>query len=217
MSKIKNNIQNSIIVLLITSFYSFSQESDLQSWYVFSVNKKIVKKTDLAIKSGLRLRENSTLYSKSFFDVRIKRKLSKKFTLGAGYRHAINRDIRFNFSVAHRFYSDINYKNKLYKRISYSIRNRWQKQGSMDSFKTTLRQKFSLMYNIRKTKLKPEISTEYFFRFLDGINKLRSTLSVSYPITSHIGLDLAYRIQQEFYVRNPQTLFIFEGRISYDL
>lgn len=217
MNRIKNKIQNSIIVLLISSFSSFSQESDFQSWHVFSVNKKIVKKTDLTLKSGLRFRENSTLYSKSFFDVRIKRKLSKKFTLGCGYRHAVNRDLRFNFSSTHRFYSDINYKNKLYKRISYSLRNRWQKQGGVDSYKTTLRQKFSLMYNIRKTKLKPEVSTECFLHLLDGINKLRSTLSISYPITRQIGLDLAYRIQQEFYVRNPQTLFIFEGRISYDL
>ena len=217
MNKIQRRIQNSIIVLLISSFSSFSQESDFQSWFAFSVNKKIIKKTDLTIKSGLRLRENSTLYAKSFFDIRIKRKLTKKLTLGVGYRHAFNRDLRFDFSTTHRFYTDINYKNKLYKRVSYSIRNRWQQQGNMDSYKTTIRQKFSLMYNIRKTKLKPEISTEYFLHLLDGINKLRSTLSVSYPITSQIGLDLAYRIQQEFYVRDPKTLFIFEGRISYDL
>ena len=147
MNKIQNKIQNSIIVLLISSFSAFSQESDFQSWYAFSVNKKMIKKTDLTIKSGLRFRENSTLYSKSFFDIKIKRKLSKKVTLGGGYRHAINHDLRFNFSATHRFYTDINYKNKLYKRISYSIRNRWQKQGGMDSYKITFRQKLSVMYN----------------------------------------------------------------------
>ena len=81
----------------------------------------------------------------------------------------------------------------------------------------TLRQKFSLAYNIPKTKLTPKIATEYFLNLEDGINKLRSTVGVSHPITKKLNFDLAYRIQQEFYVSNPETLFIFEGKLSYDL
>tara|TARA_B100001250_G_scaffold118205_1_gene100336 strand:+ start:3016 stop:3657 length:642 start_codon:yes stop_codon:yes gene_type:complete len=212
-----NKIQNSIILILISSFSALSQQNDFQSWYAFSVNKKIVKKTEITIKSGLRLRENSTLYSKGFFDVKIKRKLSKRVALASGYRHAINRGIGSDFSTSYRFYSDISYKKKLSKRISSSIRNRWQTQGNMGVYKMTLRQKLSVMYNIRKIKLSPEISTEYFLNVIDGINKLRSTFSFSYPITKQIVFNLAYRIQQEFYVKDPETIFIFEGKISYDL
>jgi len=212
-----NKIQNSLILILISSFSAFSQQNDFQSWYALSVSKKIVKKTEITIKSGLRLRENSTLYSKGFFDIKIKRKLSKQVTMASGYRHAINRGVGSDFSTSHRFYSDISYKKKLYKRISSSIRNRWQTQGDKGLYKMTLRQKLSVMYNIRKIKLTPEISTEYFLNVMDGINKLRSTFSFSYPITKQIGFDLAYRIQQEFYVKDPETIFIFEGKISYDL
>ena len=81
----------------------------------------------------------------------------------------------------------------------------------------TFRQKYSLSYNIKKTKLAPSIASEYFLRLDNGINKLRSTIQFSHPVTKKIDFDLAYRIEQEFISNNPETLFIFEGRISYDL
>jgi hypothetical protein len=102
------------------------------------------------------------------------------------------------------------------KRLDYSIRNRWQSQRNMN-YKMTLRQKFSLSYNIRKTKLTPNIATEYFLNLNNGINKLRSTIAISHPIAKNTDFDLAYRIQQEFYVKNPEIIFIFEGKISYNL
>ena len=88
-----------------------------------------------------------------------------------------------------------------------------------DSIEKTqwLRQKFLLAYNIRKTTITPKLATEYFFNLEDGVDKLRSTVSVSHPITKKLDFDLAYRIQQEFNVNNPETLFIFEGKLSYDL
>ena len=80
-----------------------------------------------------------------------------------------------------------------------------------------LRQKYLLSYNIRRTKLTPNLASEYFFNLYDGVNKLRSTISISHPITKDLDFDFSYRIQQEFNVNNPETIFIFEGRISYDL
>ena len=204
-------------MLLLSSLSVLSQENDFQSWSTISVNKKVVKKTTLTVKSGLRLRENSTLYSKQFFDTRVKRKFNKSISYALGYRYATNWDKELRISNKHRFYGDINYKNKFIKRLSYSIRNRWQTQGDIHGYKITLRQKFLAAYNIRKTKLTPSITTEYFLNLEDGINKLRSTIAVSHPITRNLNFDLAYRIQQEFYVNNPETLFIFEGKLSYDL
>ncbi len=210
-------IQNSLLLLLLTSLSVLSQENDFQSWHTISVNKKLVKKTTLTVKSGLRLRENSTLYSKQFFDTRVKRKFNKNISYAFGYRYATNWDKELRISNKNRFYGDINYKNKFIKRLSYSVRNRWQTQGDINGYKMNLRQKFLAAYNIRKTKLKPSIATEYFLNLDSGINKLRSTIAVSHPITRNLNFDFSYRIQQEFYVNNPETLFIFEGKLSYDL
>ena len=210
-------IQNSILLLLLCSFSVVAQENDFQTWYSFSLNKKIIKKTNVRLKSGLRLRENSSLYSKQFFDLKFQRKYNKRISFASGYRYALNSDKELQISNNHRFYADVNYKNKLVKRWDYSIRNRWQTQGDMYGYKITLRQKFSLAYNIRKTKLTPNITTEYFLNLEDGINKLRSTIAVSHPIIKNLDFDLAYRIQKEIFVNNPETLFIFEGKLSYDL
>ncbi|MDP7567513.1 MAG: DUF2490 domain-containing protein, partial [Flavobacteriales bacterium] len=116
-----------------------------------------------------------------------------------------------------RIYADVNYKNKFSKRVGFSVRNRWQTQGDEFAYKMTLRQKFVLDYNIRKTKLAPSIATEYFLNLEHGINKLRSTIALGYPLNKKLDFDLAYRIQNEFYVNNPETLFIFEGKLSYKL
>jgi hypothetical protein len=210
-------IQNSIFLLLFCSLSAFSQENDFQTWYSVSLNKKIIKKTNLNVKTGLRLRENSSLYAKQFTDVKIKRKYSKRISYAVGYRYINRWDIALNISNQNRFYADVYYKNKLSKRFSYAVRNRWQTQGYLYGYKMTLRQKFALDYNIRKTKLAPSIATEYFLNLEDGINKLRSTIALGYPLAKKLDFELAYRIQNEFYVNNPETLFIFEGKLAYDL
>ena len=210
-------IQNSILLLLLFSFTGFAQENDFQTWYSVSLNKKIIKKTNLSVKSGFRLRENSSLHSKQFTDAKIKHKYNKRISYAAGYRYIKKWDISLNISNQNRFYTDFNYKNKFSKRFSYALRNRWQTQGDLFGYKMTLRQKFSINYNIKKSKLNPSIATEYFLTLKDGINKMRSSVALGYPFTKKLDFELVYRIQQQFYVNNPQTLFIFEGKLAYNL
>ena len=210
-------INYSIFLLLFCSLSAFTQENDFQTWYSISLNKKIIKKTNLIVKTGLRLRENSSLYAKQFTDLKIKRKYNKRIFYAVGYRYINRWNVALNISNQNRFYADGYYKKKLNKRFSFAVRNRWQTQGYLSAYKMTLRQKFALDYNIRKTKLATSIGTEYFLSLEDGINKLRSTVNLSYPLAKKLDFELAYRIQNEFYVNNPETLFIFEGKLAYDL
>jgi len=210
-------IRNNIFLFLFCSFSVIAQENDFQTWHSVSLNKKIIKKTNLTLKSSLRLRENSSLYAKQFFDLRIKRRFNKQISYAVGYRYIKRSNKKFIFSNQNRFYADINYNNKINKRYSYSIRNRWQTQGDLYGYKMTLRQKIGLEYNIKKTKLTPYMGTEYFLTMNDGINKFRSTISLSYPLSKNIDFDLSYRIQKEYYVNNPETLYIFECKLSYKL
>ena len=210
-------IRSSILLLLISTLSASSQENDFQTWHSLSVKKKGIHKIDMTFRSGLRLRENSSLYSKRFFDIKFKKRINKKISLAGGFRYITNWSNECKTTKTRRFYSDINYKKKLVKRLSYSIRNRFQSQGNIYAKKISFRQKISFTYNVRKTKLTPNIATEYFLNAEGMFNKLRSTVSVAYPISKNLDIDLAYRIQQEFYTNNPETLFIFEGKILYDL
>ena len=214
MKKIQNSI---FLFLLISSLSLFSQENDFQSWYSFSVKKKVIKKTDFMLKLGVRFRENSSIRYKQFCDVRFKRKLSKRFSFSTGFRYTDNWNKEKEISNSYRFYTDLSYRNRIIKRLDYSIRNRWQAQGDFYQYKMSLRQKYSLSYNIRKTKLEPTIATECFLDLDNGLNKLRSTIALSYPITKKLDIACAYRMEHEFYVNNPENLYILEGKILYNL
>lgn len=205
------------IFLIFPLFFLSAQENDLQSWHSFSLKNKINKTTDINLKVGARFRENSSLLDKNFLEVRLKKELNKRTSISTGYRNTFNYDTEFVLVKQNRFYFDLIYKNKLTKRLSYSVRNRWQNQVSIYQSARTFRQKFSLEYNVRKTKLTPYCAVEYFSNSFDHINKLRSTISLSYPISKDIDVDFAYRMQNEFWVNNPQTIFIFETKISYSL
>ena len=188
MTKKTNKI---LFFIFFFSFTCLSQENDFQTWYSFSCNKKVFKKTTLYLKNGLRLRENSSIYSKQFNDVKIKRKYNKRIAYAIGYRFINRKDMELNFSNQNRFYSDLSYRKKIIKRLSFSLRNRLQLQGYLNSYSNSFRQKFALSYNIRKTKLTPNIATEYFIDSDIILNKLRSTLSLEYPLAKDFNFELA--------------------------
>ena len=210
-------ILNKFFLIFILPISVFSQENDFQTWTSISASKKIIKKTNLTIKQGVRFRENSSLYSKLFTDLKIKSKYNKHFSFAIGYRFSNDWDKQLELSQKNRFYSDIYYKDKYKKRFLFDARARLQTQGNIEGYATTFRHKSALAYNIPKTKWEPSVALEYFLPFESIlIEKLRYTIGLSHPITKDLDAEIAYRIQQEFYTNNPETLFIFEGKLSYD-
>ena len=206
-----------IFLLLFFPFFSIAQENDFQTWTSVSASKKLIKKTDLIVKQGARFRENSSVKSKLFTDIRIKRKYNKHFSFAVGYRFSNDWNKRFVLAQKNRFYSDVYYKDKLKKRFLLDLRARWQTQGNFEEYSSLFRQKSVVAYNIRKTKLEPSFAIEYFLNIESIlVDKLRYAFGISHPITKDLDAEIAYRIQQEFYANNPETLFIFEGKLSYD-
>ena len=208
-------IQNSILLLLLCTFSSYTQENDFQIWTSLSANNKVISKTDISIKHGLRFRENASLLSKSYSDIRLKYKYNKRSSLGVGYRDINEWNKELSREQKNRYYSDLYLRNKL-DRFVLSVRNRYQKQGNTNSHTYLFRQKLSITYNIRKNKLDPLLAAEYFYSEQKQINKLRYTLGFSYPISKDLDFDIFYRIQQQVNVKNPEPLFILSGKVSYD-
>ena len=208
-------IQNSILLLLFFTFSSIAQENDFQIWTSLSVNDKVTYKTDINVKHGLRFRENSSLLSKSYSDIRLKYKYNKRVSLGLGYRDINEWNKQLGREQERRYYSDLYLRHKL-DRFVFSVRNRYQKQGSTSLYNYFFRQKLSITYNIRKNKLAPLLAGEYFYSEQKQINKLRYTLGFSYPIFKDLDFDIAYRIQQQLNIENPETLFILSVKLSYD-
>lgn len=205
-----------ILLLVCFPFLVLSQEKDFQTWMSISATKKVAKKTNLLFKEGIRFRENSTIRSKVFSDLRIKRKYNKHFSFALGYRFSNDWDNRLNLNHKNRIYSDIYYRKKIKKRFLLNIRARWLTQGNINGYSDVFRNKSSISYNIKKTKLQPEFSLEYFYYFDSMIiEKLRYTFILSFPISKNIETDISYRIEKDINTNTPETLYIIDGKMSY--
>ena len=155
------------------------------------------------------------MLSKIYSDIRLKYKYNKRVSLGVGYRDINEWNKQLGREQESRYYSDLYLRHKL-DRFVFSVRNRYQKQGSTSLYNYLFRQKLSITYNIRKNKLAPLLAAEYFYSEQKQINKLRYTLGFSYPMFKDLDFDIAYRIQQQLNIENPETLFILSGKLSYD-
>ena len=205
-----------ILLLVCFPLLVLSQEKDFQTWMSISATKKIAKKTNVLFKEGIRFRENSTIRSKVFSDLRIKRKYNKHFSFALGYRFSNVWDNRLNLNYNNRIYSDIYYKKKIKKRFLLNIRARWLTQGNINGYSDVFRNKSSISYNIKKTKLQPEFSLEYFYYFDSmTIEKLRYTFILSFPISKNLDTDISYRIEKDIITNKPEILYIIDGKISY--
>lgn len=214
---IMKTIRNSIFLILIFSFSAFSQQNDFQNWSSFKLTKKIYKRTNVAVKQGLRLRENSSLLSKTFTDVKLSHRIKKTdLVFAVGYRFSDDYDIHFSSEYKQRYYFDFSSKYD-YKRFKISLRDRLQYQGNNSSFKPLFRQKTELSYNVRKTPFEPYVQFEFFLNFEEQFEKLRYTAGFSYPILKKLNANLFYRIQQELNASNPENLFILGTSLSYKL
>ena len=210
-------IRSSFLFLFFLFFFSSSaQENDFQIWNSISIKKKITKKNSLYFKFGLRFRENSTLKSKDFLDIKYKKTISKLVSWSIGYRAVLDYDIYSEMTVKQRFSSDF-YLSKKRKRYYFNLRNRLLTQGEHNNYKNLFRQRIQVSYNLRKTKLEPSISYEYFYGFSKKIDKTRINLSLSYPLYKNLDFGIGFKIQNEYYVVDPLTLYIFDSKLLYKL
>lgn len=205
-----------LIFIVLLCFSSRAQEQDFQLWNSISLKNKINKDNSFYIKLGIRYRENATINYKDFIDLRFKHNLKKYINLSLGYRNIIEYDISSSLEKKNRFYIDLNLSKKK-KRYYFDIRNRILTQGNINGFNSLFRQRIKISYNIRKIKLEPSVSFEYFYGFSNKVNKIRTAVSMSYPIIKKLDLDFIYKIQNEFYIADPLTLFIFETKLNYKL
>ena len=210
-------IRNSFLLLLICTISSYSQQNDFQSWSSIRISKKVYKRTNFTVKEGIRFRENSSLISKNFTDLKISHRIKKTdFEVSVGYRFSNNFDLDFSSENIHRYYSDVISKYK-YKRFKISFRDRVQYQGNTSGYSAFFRQKLDVSYNVRKTPFEPFLQFEFFVNMDEEFEKLRYTIGFSHPIFKDLNADFFYRIQQTLNTDNPENMFILGTSLSYKL
>ena len=204
-------------IFFLFPLLSFTQTEDFQLWSSVSLNYSVNKKLEFKLTESLRLRENVSLISRQFSELRSTYRINKSFRLNAGYRFLRVISIEKQTNLRHRFYFDI-IKRKKIKRIRVFSRLRSQYQTGINYNEFYTRGKLGALYNIRKTPFDPEFSSEIFFNNTKKqIDKLRYTLALSFPFNKKIKSNIFYRIQTEKNMVNPNTFYILGLGLEYNL
>ena len=208
-------IRNSILFCILFPIVSLAQTQDFQIWTSIITSDKVTYKTDIDLKYGTKFRENSSLLSESFFDLKLTYKYNKYFSYAVGYRDIYEINTNTSIDYKERYYIDMNIRKKK-KRFIFLIRNRYQQQGNIKGYSVLWRNKFTIKYNLRKTKIDPSFSAESFYSQDKMIEKARYRMAFSYPVNKKTDIQLSYGIQQQFNRSNPEKLFILGARLAYD-
>ena len=119
-------------IFFLFPLLSFTQTEDFQLWSSASINYSVNKKLEFKLTESLRLRENVSLISRQFSELRSTYRINKSFRLNAGYRFLRIISIEKQTNLRHRFYFDI-IKRKKIKRIRVFSRLRSQYHRSHSS------------------------------------------------------------------------------------
>ena len=188
MKSFKNGLFNNILLIFLTMGFNglFAQNTDLQLRLTPSVSYKINKKWQASFDYRLALDNEMSTFRSSMFQPALDYKIMKGLSLELAYRFttAFSKD-------SHRLFATLQYKYKIDKKFSLSSATRYQfSTGSFDidymrDFKEPsqyIRQKFTLDFNVPKSKFSFYAAPELFL-------KLDSNPVVLHRIRYHLGAD----------------------------
>ena len=211
---------------LIFSQLSFSQ-NDFGLWFGGQIEAPIMEQVDVTLETEMRLGDNATQMDTRFVSPSVKWKAHKHVRIGAEYRLS---SIPFNSSTTNRSYTHrygfdlefrkimdlINKKSKL--GISMRLRSTTELEMQKRT-KNTLRYKINFDYNIPKSKLKPYVSGEFFYRFnnqltytateviaTNAVNKLRLKIGVEYPVKKRHTLKFYSLMQKQLLSQDSEFI-----------
>jgi hypothetical protein len=214
------------LIALIVSQISLAQ-NDFGLWFGGQIKAPITKQVDLALETEMRLGENATQMDTRFISPSVKWKAHKHVRVGAEYRLS---SVPFNSSTTNRSYTHrygfdlefrkimdfIDKKSKL--GLSMRLRSTTELETQKRT-KNTLRYKINFDYNIPKSKLKPYISGEFFYRFnnqvtytateviaTNAVNKLRLKIGVEYPVKKRHTLKFYSLMQKQILSQDSEFI-----------
>jgi hypothetical protein len=214
-------------LLIITPGLLYSQEKDAGLWMGVGIEKDINKKISLQLEEELRLNENISDVKSFYTDLGIRYKIFKSVKVGVNYRFIKRNSAEGFYNSGNRFYSNIAVKQKL-DRFTFGFRTRYQVEyEKANTSENSLipdkynRNKFSLSYNIKNSKLNPFVEYELYIPLNYNsellIDKERYTAGIKCKVNKKSSLKLYYRIQKEKNITNPLNSYIVGVNYSYSL
>lgn len=201
------------ILLLFLPFSAVGQ-SDFGAWTGVSVDVPLTKKLEVGSDVQTRYDSNLSELDEFFISPYISYELNKHIAIGADYRMTYYAQ---KSNYGHREAIDVMFKKLLElfftdSRFEFDARLRGTHEfNRSDDNSSNIRLKGKLSYNLPKTKLEPELSSEIFYHFNDQIiykadkvitnnrfDKYRIRLGLNYSFTKRHQMKVFYQFQKTF-------------------
>ncbi|MBL0342141.1 MAG: DUF2490 domain-containing protein [Bacteroidetes bacterium] len=195
----------------------FLPSNDAGIWVGVNLEKKISKQLSAHVTQEFRFNENWSELGAFFTELSGEYRLSKAFSIAAGYRFINKRNLDDSYSKRHRFIAEANARKK-FGNVNAALWVSYQSQykdytssaeGQVpDNY---LRTRLKLKYDLNK-KYAPFISGESFFYMNrpDGIlfNNYRLVCGAEYEFSKKSSVEAAFIFNREVNISDPWTSYI---------
>lgn len=201
-------IHLSIILILFSLTYSFSQNKDYMLWTKVGVKGKIIK--DLSYSGELNTRIGRSGIETFFPQIGVEYKLLKWLRPSVEYRFIVDKNKYGNYKSSNRINFNVGFQKSI-DRLGVGFRVRYQyafnslsNQGYDPDFDQAFRFKPSFNYNIKGSPFTPFISSEFFYDPQFGPNgpgfsKIRLGVGTKLNLSGPHGISIKYQFDKKFH------------------
>lgn len=184
---------------LVLALTAQAQDPGLGLWTGVSIEKKFTKNFAVQLNGQTRFTEDVSLLGSYLGEVGLQYKLGKNWEVGGFYRYIgrrkWNRETQdWYYRPYHRFYGEISYEEKFWKRLKLQNRLRYQHQFRDDAEGLVvtgnyLRNKLELGY-ANASRFTPYVSADVFYRVGETVDQIRYRGGVSVRLTKSQSVDV---------------------------
>ncbi len=212
------------ILLIVVNNSVSSQESDFRTWTKIRISTKIIPKLKFDLTQEFRLENNSTQFDEIYTNLNLAYSPFKFMEIAGSYRYIQHRKKSGDWIAQNRFHFDLNLIAEI-KRFSPEYRFRIVRYpdfaNDTKTGVTVLRHRLKLMYDIRNCKIDLYASAELFHALIDNeddeIGQLRYTIGANYRFHKNHRIGLAFKYEQEYNVKKPETNYILAVDYKWNL
>lgn len=195
-----------LILFLFVSLPSFGQH-EFMTWLNVGADGKIIKNLKWEASGCVRIGQDGaeTIYPQ----VGLEYKVVKWFRPSVDYRFLIEKNKIGNYKTTNRLNVNLDFKHA-YKRLGYGVRFRYQyafNRISADAydadFDQAVRIKPALEYDLKGSKITPEISGEFFYNpsfgpLSPGFSKVRIAAGAKFNLKGPHTIGVKYQLDKKF-------------------
>lgn len=188
-----------LATFLLLALNAQAQDPGLGLWTGVSVEKKFTKAFAVQVNAQTRFTEDVSLLGSYLGEVGLQYKLGKNWEVGGFYRYIGRRKWSretqdWYYRPYHRFYGEISYEEKFWKRLKLQYRLRYQHQFRDDAEGLVvtgnyLRNKLELGY-ANASRFTPYVSADVFYRVGETVDQVRYRGGLSVRLTKTQSVDV---------------------------